>query len=98
MAFDFAPVLNQVTALIERQHVGRCGAAIGFLARLVRLLGLERTRPMDDPHVVLRIHRQTDGLPEHPAVRQRLGPERIDFELRRLLAGRLDDGTFSEPC
>ena len=59
MAFDLAPVLNQVTGLIERQHVGRRGAAIGFLARLVRLLGLERTRPMDDPHVVLRIHRRT---------------------------------------
>ena len=80
MAFDLAPVLNQVTGLIEGSSRGR-GAAMDSLRVLSKSSWPRANRPMDDPHVVLRIHGQTDGLPEHPAVGQRLGPERIDFEL-----------------
>jgi hypothetical protein len=39
---------------------------------------------MNDPHVILGVHRNTDDGPENPVIRQRLRPERIHFEHRRL--------------
>ena len=39
---------------------------------------------MDDPHVILGVDAEADHLAEHPIVWQRLGPERIDLEARRL--------------
>ena len=39
---------------------------------------------MHDPDVILRVDAEADRLAEHPVVRQRLRPERIDFEPRRL--------------
>ena len=41
--------------------------------------------PMDGPDVVLRVDRQADRRAGHPVIGQRLRPERIDFEDRRLL-------------
>ena len=39
---------------------------------------------MDDPDVILGVDPEADDLAEHPVVRQRLGPQRIDLEPRRL--------------
>ena len=39
---------------------------------------------MDDPDVILGVDAEADRLAEHPVVGQRLRPERIDFEARRL--------------
>ena len=45
---------------------------------------------MDDPDVILGVDRQADRRAHHPVIGQRLRPERIDFEDRRLrLAGLL---------
>jgi hypothetical protein len=45
--------------------------------------------PVDGPDVVLRINRQADGRPRHPMIRQRLRPERIDLENRRVFRAAL---------
>ena len=39
---------------------------------------------MHDPDVILGVDAEPDHPPEHPVVGEWLGPERIDFELRRL--------------
>ena len=44
---------------------------------------------MDDPDVILGVDAEADRLPEHPVVRQRLRPHRIDLEPRRLEAGSI---------
>ena len=41
---------------------------------------------MDDPDVIVGVDPDADGLAEHPVIRQRLGPQRIHFEARRLHA------------
>jgi hypothetical protein len=57
---------------------------------------------VDDPDLILLVDAHADGHPEHPVVRHRLGPERIDFEDRHL-AGlglrlrRLLEGAFGQP-
>ena len=38
---------------------------------------------MDDPEVILRVDAEADRLAHDPMIGQRLGPHRIDFELRR---------------
>ncbi len=38
---------------------------------------------MNDPDMILRVHRDADGLAHDPMVGQRLGPQRIDLEARR---------------
>ena len=42
---------------------------------------------VDDPDVVARVDRDADRRAEHPVVRQRLRPERIDLEARRDAGG-----------
>jgi hypothetical protein len=39
---------------------------------------------MDHPDVIAGIDGETDGLADHPVIRQRLGPHRIHFEARGL--------------
>ncbi len=51
--------------------------------------GFKRSRPMDDPNVILGIHGDADGLPHDPMIGQRLGPHRVHFEPRSLHPGRL---------
>ena len=51
------------------------------LRRALLVLG-QRTRPMNDPDMVLRIDRDAADLAHDPVVGQRLGPERIDLEFR----------------
>ncbi len=59
---------------------------------------------MDDPDVILRVHRYADGLSHDPVIRQRLGPQRIHLESRRLHRGSFhhrplfeDSGSHPEP-
>jgi len=52
---------------------------------------------MNDPDVILAIHRHADGVALNPVVRQRLGPHRVDLEPGRLDARGFDGGFFLEP-
>jgi hypothetical protein len=94
-----APVADQVSGGIELEDRRRRRAALGGgrIGRRVDLARLERTGAVDDPHVVLRVHRDADRLAENPLVRQRPGPERIDFETRRLRARGLHRSPIREP-
>ena len=49
---------------------------------------------MNDPDLILAIHRHADHGADDPVVRQRLRPHRIDFESRRLDAGGLHGRPF----
>src|SRR4051812_44809564 len=51
---------------------------------------------MDDPDMVLLIHPQSDGPAQQPVIGQRLGPQRIDFEHRRLNRAALRIGLVLE--
>src|SRR2546427_8638064 len=87
-----APVPHQVAGLVEHQHRRRAAAAFaGRWAELQALLVVvERGRTaMDDPDVVLLVDPDTDRHAEQPVVGQGLGPQRIDFEHRRLHRLRL---------
>ena len=75
----------------SNSSTGGAGAqhcAVGGVVVACRFAGLERAGAMDDPDVILRVDRHADRLAEHPFVRQRLRPQRIDFEVRRLDDGR----------
>ena len=79
------PALDQVAGLVEGEHAGRAGAAVAGL-QLERLLvgGQGVGAAVDDPDVVAGVDPHADGVAEHPVVRQRLGPERVDLVARRL--------------
>jgi hypothetical protein len=93
-------VADQGAGRVELEHRGRRDAALlGELWRLGRghlVVGAERgAAAVDDPDVVLGVHRHADGRSEQPVVRQRLGPERVDLEDRRFDLGlRVDRGTI----
>src|SRR6185295_17861332 len=93
-----APALEQPAVGRELQDRRRRDAAAGLGRALLRplLVVHQRGRPVHDPHVVVVVHGDAGHLPEDPAVRQRLGPERIDGELRQPLgpglAGKMADG------
>ena len=60
---------------------------------------------MNNPNVVLGIHRDANGRADDPMVRKRLWPQRVHFELWRFDAGGgdgsaplEDDGDDAEPC
>src|SRR5207248_3495126 len=80
------PVADQVAGGVELENRRRRSAALRGRrrGRGVDLAGLEGSRAMDDPHVILCVDRNADRLTENPFVRQRLRPQRIDFEARRL--------------
>ena len=52
----------------------------------------ERAGALQDPDVVVLVHRDAADLADQPIVGQRLGPARIDLEARVVLAGRLAAG------
>jgi hypothetical protein len=60
-------------------------AAAGSWRRKRELGAIEIGRivaAMDDPHLILLVDPEADRLSEHPVVRHRLRPERVDLELR----------------
>src|SRR5262245_52580356 len=61
------------TALVARRAEG--GALLVFA---------ERARTLQYPDVIVGVDGHAGNLPEQPVVGQRLGPERVDLELRRL--------------
>ena len=87
------PAGNQVAGWIELEdRRGRVTALADARLRLsaregelsaIQIAGI--VAAMDEPDVVAIIDREADGLAEHPVVGHRLGPERINLELRRLL-------------
>src|SRR5207247_8542846 len=74
----------------------RAALSDGLVRGSVHFVGFERNRAVNNPDIVLSIHRYTDGLAENPLVRQRLRPERVDFEPRRLYTGGFDSGSLLE--
>ena len=84
-----APVADQIAGGVELENRRRRRAALRGrrIGRRVHLARLERAGAMDDPDVVLGIDGHADRLAENPFVRQRLRPQRIDFEARRLNSG-----------
>ena len=77
-----APVAEQVARLIEL-HDRIPGNAAQAGALFLRGLHVVRIRAVNDPDMIVRIDSNADRLTELIAIRQRLGPVRIDFELRR---------------
>jgi len=77
--------MQKIARLIEFQNRRRGRTALrGWRGRGgMHLAGFKRPGAMDDPHVILRIHRHPDGLPKNPMIGQRLGPQWIHFEARR---------------
>src|SRR5882762_4879416 len=101
-----APVFQEVAGLIEFKNGRRGHAAIrsGWIRVAVGFLRLERATAMNDPDVVLRVHRYADRHADHPMVRQRLRPHRVHLKHGRLDAGGLHGGlslqhdrSYSEP-
>ncbi len=81
---------DQIACLIELQHRRRGGAALRGLrvGAGMQFARFERSGAMDDPHVILRVYRNTDGLAHDPVVRQRFRPQRVHFKARRNDSGR----------
>ena len=82
-----APVPDQVARLIElKDRRGRTAAlGDGRLEFEPSFVVVQPARAaMNDPDVVLLIDPHADGPAEQPVIRQRLRPQRIDFEHRRL--------------
>src|SRR5262249_4478771 len=87
-----APMADQVAFKIELEDRVRGRATLGgrrFRSR-VQLAGFERAGAVNDPDVILGVDRYADSLSENPMVRQRLRPQRIDFEPRRRGGSGLD--------
>ena len=79
-----APVAEQVAGLVEHQHRRSGNAAFRFRRILLgrAFARRQRSRSMHDPDAIILVGGDAGDLPEQPVVRQRLGPERIDLELR----------------
>ena len=101
-----APVADEVALLVELQNGRSRNAALrsGWLGGGVDFHRLVGVRAVNNPDVVLGIHGDPDGHALNPMVGKRLGPQRIDFEARRLDSrGRNSslffqhDGTGCEP-
>jgi hypothetical protein len=80
-----APRLHHVAVAVKLNHWRRGRTALR--ARRTKLCSFlilsEGARALDDPNI-LRVDGDAGDLAKEPVVRQRLWPERIDFELRRL--------------
>ena len=67
-----APRADQITLLVELQNVrgGKTALGRGRIQRRSELVGrVERRLPMDDPDMVARVHRHTDGGAQDPVIR-----------------------------
>ena len=91
-------MMQQIALLIELQHRRRGGATLRGLRSGggVLFTRFERSGAMNDPDVILVIHRDADGLAHDPVVGQRLGPQRIHFKSRSLNSRGLDYGFFCQ--
>ena len=80
-----APVSDQVAFFIEFENRRGRRAALcrGRIGGGVLFARFERAAAMDDPDMVIGIHRYADRLPHEPMVRQRLGPQRVHLKSRR---------------
>jgi hypothetical protein len=78
-------VADDLAGGIELEHGRRLHAAGGGRRVLAGggFVRAEQVVAVDDPHVILRIDRETDDLTQHPMVGKGLRPERVDLEPRR---------------
>jgi hypothetical protein len=76
--------MQKIARLIEFQNRRRGRTALrGRWSRSgMYLAGFQRSGAMNDPHMILGIHRHADGLAQNPMIGQRLGPQGIHFEAR----------------
>src|SRR5207247_7527501 len=90
------PTRQQVALLVVVQNRRRRRATLRnrWIGRCVQLTLLERPRAMDDPDVVFVVDRHSNGLAQQPMVRQRLRPQRIDFESRGLDTRSFDSSSL----
>src|SRR6202035_1424459 len=89
---------QEIALRIELQDGWGRSAALSDrrVCRGVEFARFERALPMNDPDMILGIHRYADRHAHEPMVRQRLGPHRIHFELRRLNSGSLNSSPLLE--
>src|SRR6202035_221208 len=91
---------QEIALRIELQNGRGRSAALSDrrVCRGVEFAGFERALPMNDPDMILGIHRYADRHAHDPMVRQRLGPQWIHLDPRRLNAGSLDSSPLFEHC
>ena len=91
-----APMGDERAARVELEDIWRRGAALavgGAANRQADLgAGREAVGQVDDEDVVARVDGHAGRGSENPPIAHRLGPHRVDVELRRLLGGRLCGG------
>src|SRR4029077_14263751 len=85
-----APGVQHAAVGVELDDRGRGDAALRAfrLERSAFLLVDQRSRAVDDPHMVARVDGDAGDLAEDPVVGQRLGPGSVDLEAARGLASR----------
>ena len=77
-----APALQQIPSFVEAQHRRRRNAAFRFDHAIVPLIGaigggcgavqfhgFQRSLPVNQPDVILRVHRYADHVAHHPVIR-----------------------------
>src|SRR5260370_9282503 len=81
-----APMPDEVALLVELQNRRSRKAPLrgGWLRVGVNFHGFERSSAMNDPNVVLGVHRNTHGRTDDPMVRKGFRPQGANFKLRRL--------------
>src|SRR6185369_2179686 len=96
-----SPMREQVSRLVELQHRRRRHTTSGRRFEYSAFLVVAKRvgSAVNNPDMVLRVHRNAGYRAEHPVIRKRLGPKGIHFKLRRLEAGAGLSGRDSAgPC
>jgi hypothetical protein len=81
----------QIAGLIKLENRRRLRAAIACLPVGGGFVSGKCVGAMNDPHVILSIHRHADRHTDVPVVGQWLGPKRVDLE-----SGRHNNSTFDD--
>src|SRR4029077_18948012 len=81
-----APMPEKVALLIKLEDWRRSSTALrhGRVGCGMQFSRLKRTLPMNDPDMVLSVHRYPDCHALEPMIRQWLRPQRVHFESGRL--------------
>src|ERR1700680_2340220 len=89
---------DEIARLIELENGRRRQAAYrgGRFRRGVQFCGFELVGLMNNPNMVLGIHRYADCPTHDPMVRQRLRPHRIHLKSWRLDSGSLYSGLLPD--
>src|SRR6267154_3033924 len=74
-----APRFDQVALAIEFQHWRRRGATHGYLFVQAKVILDVRRRALQDPDMIVLVHRYPANLPHDPVVGQRFWPSGVDL-------------------